>query len=170
MRDVPRVAPHLKTSIHGTFGQRVGSLVKISSEVKKPHAFGQALEFSLDLPRFFDDALCTGKNPRIFDGETLGAVLAAKKICSDCPIQALCLSWATQTQDTGVWGGLTPAEREEQSGGTNPADIGKLRLLETNRTRLLSATPAAQLAAEFKVTERTIYRWRKEIHQNQIAS
>jgi WhiB family redox-sensing transcriptional regulator len=128
------------------------------------------MTFSLELPGFFEDAYCQGANPTIFDGETLGDVLEAKKICSECPIQVLCLEWASQTQDAGVWGGLTPLERKKQGGGTNPVDIGELRWLETNRSRLLSGTPAAQLAAEFEVTERTIYRWRKQMQQNQIAS
>jgi hypothetical protein len=82
----------------------------------------------------------------------------------------MCLDWATQTQDEGVWGGLTAKERKTLRGGTNPADIGEIRLLETNRVRLLSDTPAELLAAEFEVTARTIYRWRKNMRQNQKAS
>jgi WhiB family transcriptional regulator, redox-sensing transcriptional regulator len=131
--------------------------------------FDQALSFSLELPSFFDEAICVGAEPGIFDGESLMDVLQAKSICSACPIQAMCLDWATQTQDAGVWGGLTPEERKNLRGGTNPADIGEIRLLETNRVRLLS-DPASILAAEFEVTERTIYRWRKTMRQNQKAS
>ena len=167
---LPGMAPHFTATVAGPIGQKVGRLMKNSKKLLTNTPFEQVLAFSLDLPEFFDQAACHGKAPEIFDGETLSDVLAAKQICSDCPIQALCLDWATQTQDSGVWGGLTPQERKKQSGGTNPVDIGELRWLETNRGRLMSQTSATKLAAEFKVTERTIYRWRKKIHQQQIAS
>jgi WhiB family redox-sensing transcriptional regulator len=124
----------------------------------------------LELPDFFEEAACVGAEPSDFDGESIIGVIQAKKICSACPIQAMCLDWAAQTQDTGVWGGSTAEERRKLRGGTNPVDIGQIRWLETNKVRLLSDTPAALLAAEFEVTERTIYRWRKSMKQNQIAS
>ena len=132
-------------------------------------SFDETLSFSLELPAFFDEAICIGAEPEIFDGESLMNVLEAKEICSACPIKAMCLDWATLTQDAGVWGGQTPEERKKLRGGTKPADIGEIRLLENNRARLLSDS-AAVLAAEFDVAERTIYRWRKNIRQKQIAS
>jgi WhiB family transcriptional regulator, redox-sensing transcriptional regulator len=145
-------------------------MTKISTGLENPTFFEESLSLSLELPVFFDEAICQGAEPYIFDGETLMDVLEAKKICSACPIQAMCLEWATQTQEAGVWGGSTPEERKKLRGGTNPADIGEIRLLETNRVRLLSDTPAELLAAEFEVTARTIYRWRKNIRQKQKAS
>ena len=145
-------------------------MTKIPSSLETSGSLKEALSFSLELPAFFDEAICLGAEPSIFDGDSLTDVLEAKKICSACPIQAMCLEWATHTQDAGVWGGSTPDERKKLRGGTNPADIGEIRLLETNRVRLLSDTPAELLAAEFEVTARTIYRWRKNIKQNQKAS
>ena len=145
-------------------------MTKIPISLETSGSLKEVLSFSLELPAFFDDAICLGAEPSIFDGDSLTDVLEAKKICSACPIQAMCLDWATQTQDAGVWGGSTPDERKKLRGGTNPADIGEIRLLETNRVRLLSDTPAELLAAEFEVTARTIYRWRKNMRQNQKAS
>jgi WhiB family redox-sensing transcriptional regulator len=144
-------------------------MIKVLNGLEASGSLKEALSFTLELPGFFDEAICIGAEPGIFDGESLTDVLEAKKICSACPIQAMCLDWATHTQDAGVWGGSTPDERKKLRGGTNPADIGEIRLLETNRARLLS-DPAAVLAAEFDVAERTIYRWRKNIRQNQKAS
>lgn len=136
-----------------------------------PQVFIQGtISFSLDLPAFYSKAACVGMKPSIFDGESLEDVLEAKRICSGCPIQVMCLDWASQTQAAGVWGGRTPAERKSLRGGTNLADIGEIRWLQTNMARLLSDTPAALLAAEFEVTERTIYRWRKNMRQVQKAS
>jgi len=144
-------------------------MIKVLNGLEASGSLKEALSFSLELPGFFDEAICVGAEPSIFDGESLTDVLEAKKFCSSCPIQAMCLDWATQTQDEGVWGGLTAKERKTLRGGTDTADIGEIRLLETNRARLLS-DPAAVLAAEFDVAERTIYRWRKNIRQNQKAS
>lgn len=145
-------------------------MTKIPTGLIADASFQGTLALSLDLPGYFSEAACVGSDPGLFDGETIGAILQAKKICSDCPIKDLCLDWAKFTQDSGVWGGLTPAERKKHSKGQRPVDIGEIRLLETNRTRLLSDTPAATLAAEFKVTERTIYRWRKKIQATSQVS
>ncbi len=138
-------------------------MTKIPNGMIAPTSLEGTFALSLDLPGYFSEAACVGSNPGLFDGESISAILEAKKICSDCPIKDLCLDWALVTQDSGIWGGLTPAERKKQRKGQRPVDIGEIRLLETSRARLLSNTPAATLAAEFKVTERTIFRWRKKI-------
>jgi WhiB family redox-sensing transcriptional regulator len=37
----------------------------------------------------------------------------AKAICSDCPVQVPCLTFALETREPhGVWGGLTETERQ----------------------------------------------------------
>jgi WhiB family redox-sensing transcriptional regulator len=145
-------------------------MTKIPNGMIATSDFEDALDLALDLPGYFQQAACVGANPGLFDGESLGDVLEAKKVCSNCPIQQLCLDWALLTQDSGVWGGLTPAERKKHTKGQRPVDIGEIRLLETYRARLLSDTPAAILSAEFQVTERTIYRWRKKIQSQKQAS
>lgn len=37
---------------------------------------------------------------------------AAKAICRQCPVRALCYAYAVQYEDYGIWGGSTPAERQ----------------------------------------------------------
>lgn len=130
----------------------------------------QAGELTLDLPRFFTKSACVSSSPSIFDGETIEDILIAKKICGECPIQELCRDWASKTQEYGVWGGLTPLERKKYTKGSRTIEISEIRMLESNRGRLLSNTPASKLAAEFDVTERTIYRWRKKIQELKKAS
>lgn len=117
----------------------------------------------LELPGFFRDAKCRGQDPRIFDGETLRGIRQAKKICKECPIRAACASWAMRTQDYGVWGRLTPKERKRKAKGKKVIDITELHLLETDLEKLVSDSPIEQLAIEFKVTTRTIHRWRKKV-------
>jgi len=145
-------------------------MTKINKGLLEPEASFQHLAGAIDLPTYFGQAACVGVAPTVFDGETLEDILTAKKTCDACPIQALCRDWASKTQEYGVWGGLTPLERKKYSKGTRTLDIGEIRMLESNRGRLLSNTPASKLAAEFEVTERTIYRWRKKIQNLQQAS
>ena len=145
-------------------------MTKITSTLGETPNLDQTLNLLLQLPSYFSDAACAEAKPQIFDGETLRDVLEAKKVCGLCPIKNLCLDWAAMTQDSGVWGGMTPLERKKHNRGKGPIDINEVRMLETNRTRLLSSTPASKLAEEFEVTERTIYRWRKKIQATKQAS
>lgn len=60
---------------------------------------------------------CRDADPELFfpvgsTGPAEAQVLAAKEICSLCPVRAQCLQWALDTaQDAGVWGGLSEEER-----------------------------------------------------------
>lgn len=117
----------------------------------------------LELPGFFRNASCQDKDPSIFDGETFRNILKAKKICNECPIRVACARWAIRTQDFGVWGSLTPRERRRKAKGRKVIDITELHLLETDLEKLVSDSPIEQLAVEFKVTTRTIHRWRKKV-------
>lgn len=145
-------------------------MTKINKGLLEPEASFQKLAGAIDLPIYFDQAACVGIAPRVFDGETLEEILIAKKTCGACPIETLCRDWASKTQEYGVWGGLTPLERKKYAKSSRTIDIGEIRTLESNRGRLLSSTPASKLAAEFDVTERTIYRWRKKIQELKQAS
>ena len=59
-------------------------------------------------------ARCRNTEPATFFAfsEDLSAPLAAKEICSICPVRQECLAYALSTrQPYGVWGGLTAGER-----------------------------------------------------------
>jgi WhiB family redox-sensing transcriptional regulator len=60
-------------------------------------------------------ANCRGKGTNLFYPETGGStVQKAKRICRDCPVREPCLEYALQQEDLhGIWGGLSPDEREE---------------------------------------------------------
>lgn len=143
---------------------------KITHYLSQAESLSEILETALDLPWYFRNGACVGMAPEIFDGETKEATFEAKRTCATCPIQDLCLGWAAMTQDSGIWGGMTPSERSKYTRGNRPVDIGEIRMLETDRKRLMSNAPAQLLAAEFAVTERTIYRWRKKIQTTKRAS
>ena len=68
-------------------------------------------------PGWMSRGACRGEDPELFfpiatAGPALAQVRAAKVICSRCPVQPNCLSYAPVTgQDHGIWGGTTSEER-----------------------------------------------------------
>ena len=62
-------------------------------------------------------AACLGEDPELFfpvaDIRSAPEQLAvAKAVCARCPVIDTCLTWSLQTgQNTGVWGGMSEAER-----------------------------------------------------------
>jgi WhiB family redox-sensing transcriptional regulator len=62
-------------------------------------------------------AACRAEDPDLFFpiGDTDAALLQVeetKAVCRRCPVIEQCLQWALQSgQDSGVWGGLSEAER-----------------------------------------------------------
>ncbi len=68
-------------------------------------------------PRWMRRARCANSDPALFfpePGDPGNAVKtnAAKRICRDCPVKALCLRWAFETEDRfAVLGGTTPYQR-----------------------------------------------------------
>jgi predicted RecB family nuclease len=60
---------------------------------------------------------CMEIDPELFFPETWAEARDAKKICSTCPVQKDCLSYALETnQSDGIWGGLTLEERRRLRG------------------------------------------------------
>jgi hypothetical protein len=66
-------------------------------------------------------ALCAAVTPELFFSEPgdLATVRVAKEICAACPVRVACLTSALAAEGTGwggrygIWGGLTPEERQE---------------------------------------------------------
>ena len=65
-----------------------------------------------------DRSACLDEDPELFFpiGNTGPAILQieeAKQVCRRCEVREQCLQWALEAgQDHGVWGGLTPRERD----------------------------------------------------------
>jgi WhiB family transcriptional regulator, redox-sensing transcriptional regulator len=64
-------------------------------------------------------AACLSGDPDLFfpvssAGRSLEQVAEAKAVCACCLVRRRCLAFALRTrQEHGVWGGLTPEEREQ---------------------------------------------------------
>lgn len=73
------------------------------------------------IPDWHDGAPCAEANPDDFFPEKGRTYGYAKLICNGdaeigvpaCPVRVQCLAWAVDNNEPhGVWGGLSPAERE----------------------------------------------------------
>lgn len=64
----------------------------------------------------FSEASCAGIGIEFFfeDEETgkFPNVRSARIICASCPVQKACTDWGLKHEKYGIWGGLTPNERE----------------------------------------------------------
>lgn len=64
-----------------------------------------------------DNAACIGTDPDAFfptehGQERSARIINAKKLCSGCPVQNECLTYALEAGEAfGVWGGLDARER-----------------------------------------------------------
>jgi WhiB family redox-sensing transcriptional regulator len=80
-------------------------------------------------PDWRDDAACLKADPELFFpdrgiGPVRAQVKLAKLICRGCPVNAICLNWALDSGESGIWGGLTEDERrrlQRRAGHLRPA-------------------------------------------------
>ncbi|MGH8903868.1 MAG: WhiB family transcriptional regulator [Egibacteraceae bacterium] len=66
--------------------------------------------------RWRERAACLGEDTECFfpagtSGPALDLIERAKQLCADCVVSSQCLEYAVQTNQDGVWGGLTEDER-----------------------------------------------------------
>ncbi|MFF7550893.1 WhiB family transcriptional regulator [Streptomyces canus] len=74
-----------------------------------PNGRGNALAWA-------DQAACAGRDLNEFFTTDKRRVAQVKNVCASCTVRELCLAEALRAEDTsrfGVFGGLTPAEREQ---------------------------------------------------------
>ena len=72
--------------------------------------------------------LCLEVDPELFyptPGDPWGATKHAKGVCAQCPVALQCLTYAMAFEGSldrkvrfGIWGGLTPTDRERLARGT----------------------------------------------------
>src|SRR5271165_2421263 len=59
---------------------------------------------------------CQGEDPDLFfpiatQGPAQSQISAARAVCRRCTVAAMCLTYALQTSQAGIWGGTTQEER-----------------------------------------------------------
>lgn len=68
---------------------------------------------------WWQDAVCAQIDPEAFFPDDNGAysARAAKAVCKTCPVISECAEFAIRNFEMyGIWGGLTPAERQKLRG------------------------------------------------------
>ena len=75
-------------------------------------------------PSWRADARCrTVESPDLFYDPARKA--EAKLVCAGCPVRGDCLDDAlTRREELGIWGGLTPTERDQHRFGVNERERG----------------------------------------------
>lgn len=90
--------------------------------------FGQAELQGPCWPSWMLHAMCVSADPDVFFPERGVVPDEARRICAVCPVQQECLAFAMDAERgvlkshrSGVWGGLSPAERHELERTAVPA-------------------------------------------------
>jgi WhiB family redox-sensing transcriptional regulator len=72
----------------------------------------------MDYPDFYSlgPTPCSRVDPDVFFADpeqpnSIKTTNAAKRVCIECPYKQVCLSWALENNEMGVWGGTTRNER-----------------------------------------------------------
>jgi WhiB family redox-sensing transcriptional regulator len=61
---------------------------------------------------WMDQAKCKGVSLEVFYPAVGKSSVTAKAWCKACEVRQECLAWALDTDQDGIWGGHTQAERE----------------------------------------------------------
>ncbi len=76
---------------------------------------------------WLNDIACSGADPEVFfGGKNMVAFTIAMSMCTRCPVRQECLDWAMTSEDHtarprhGIFGGLTPAQRDQLPDRTLP--------------------------------------------------
>jgi hypothetical protein len=139
--------------------------IVIDLAVKGLLAQFKAIPAQLDLAQ----AVCVNADSEIFFSEEPSEIALAKSICGECPIATQCAEWAAKNAEYGVFGGLTPAERQEKFG---------LAIIDTElgaeesqlQENFILNEPATKVAEFFGVDTRTVKRWRKLLNSYTLAA
>lgn len=84
----------------------------------------------------------------------------AKSICAGCPLRIACLDYALANEPFGIYGGLDAVQRRALRGAPMPF-YEERREAARIRRMFAQGMTAAQVAAHYGVSRRTIERWRR---------
>lgn len=69
---------------------------------------------AVQYPEALFEGICRDMPSDLFYGESKLSEEAAKSICRTCPVIEPCREWGIVREVFGVWGGLTPRERQRE--------------------------------------------------------
>jgi hypothetical protein len=134
-----------------------------------------------------DQAACRTIDPELFyptaqsGPEHQAQVAKAKAVCARCPVWEQCRTWAIEDLPHGIAGGLTETERSYLRGTdqrtrratrtprcpARPVAATQTETAMAGREALRAGQTVAQVAAEFGVSDRTVWRWAQRARAEQ---
>ena len=73
-------------------------------------------EIRINVPEFYDDALCLQVDDELFFPTKGGSTKQAKKVCGGCDVREQCLQYALEFgEEHGIWGGTSGRERRKMN-------------------------------------------------------
>jgi WhiB family redox-sensing transcriptional regulator len=64
-------------------------------------------------PDWQERALCRGETELFFSEGSPNAINDAKRFCKKCNVRRICLKYALDNEEVGIWGGTTTMERQK---------------------------------------------------------
>ncbi len=108
---------------------------------------------------FMNDGKCkSSQDPDIFFSEDAAGIRQAKMICATCPVRSKCFEYG-QSEEFGIFGGLTPAERRNNKIQPQPQRMPLIDLVA--QKRFIEKASVSQVSRRYQVEPRTVQRWRK---------
>lgn len=114
-----------------------------------------------------EERACVGEDPDLFFDEEREAQAVA--ICATCPARVACLAYALDSEEFGVWGGMTPAGREALRGGALEGTPEDRQVVWLIRERIARGDLMPDVAEAVGVNQRTLYRWLAEGRSDEAA-
>lgn len=65
---------------------------------------------------WMEDALCRQTDPELWFQDLGSNANEAKRICDQCPVLKLCLAYALEHHEEGIWGGTSKKQRQRLRG------------------------------------------------------
>jgi hypothetical protein len=108
---------------------------------------------------FMNDGNCkSSQDPDIFFTEDAAGIRQAKMICATCPVRSKCFEYG-ESEEFGIFGGLTPAERRNHKIQPQPQRMPLIDLVA--QKRFIEKASVSQVSRRYQVEPRTVQRWRK---------
>lgn len=117
------------------------------------------LSFTSANTEFMNDGNCkSSQDPDMFFSEDAAGIRQAKMICATCPVLSQCFEYG-QSEEFGIFGGLTPAERKSHKIQPQPQRLPLIDLVA--QKRFIEKASVSQVSRRYQVEPRTVQRWRK---------
>lgn len=120
-----------------------------------------------ELPKqIIKDGMCVDvTNPDIFFSDEIAEQEQAISLCAICPVLEACLTYALRNEMFGIWGGTTPTERQALRSVPLITPEFRREAAEIRNDIEAEILTVAQIAAKYRVEERSIYRYKARLRK-----